>query len=299
MSNDFLIKLEKRFDAGLKVKPIFKDEEKNISVLKFLKNQNFLNFKEVLKILKINFNHKKPIGYILLKDENKIVGFLGTIFCKRPIKEQLVEHCYLHSWIVSKNHRLEAFKLIIPVIKQNIFISTYSPTKSLEGLYKKLGFEEIQFFSKIVLSFSFFNFKKNNVHMNEEKFFFEKYIKEDEKILLKDHALTDTRKIFIYFDNNKNNNIFIIVKKKFKNFFFPILDIIHISNFKKFKSYEEEIGFELFKKFKTIFFKVNILEKNDIFLKPFFLQKIVKKKAYYYNKPINFEFDVLYSELLR
>lgn len=299
MINDFLIKLEKRFDAGLKVKPIFKDEEKNISVLKFLKNQNFLNFKEIIQILKINFDHKKPIGYVLVKDENKIVGFLGTIFCKRPIKKQLVEHCYLHSWIVSKNHRLEAFKLIIPVIKKNIFISTYSPTKSLEGLYKKLGFEEIQFFSKIVLSFSFFNFKKNNVHMHEEKFFFENYIKEEEKILLKDHELTDTKKIFIYFDNNKNNNIFIIVKKKFKNFLFPILEIIHISNLKKFKSYEEEISFELFKKFKTIFFKVNILEKNDIFLKPFYLQKNVKKKVFYYKKPNDFEFDVLYSELLR
>ena len=190
---------------------------------------------------------------------------MGTIFCTRPIKDQLVEHCYLHSWIVSKNHRLEAFKLIIPVLKKNIFISTYSPTKSLEGLYKKLGFEEIQFFSKIVFSFSFFNFKKNDVQMNEEKSFYEKYIKEDEKILIKDHVFTNTKKIFIYFDNNKNNNIFIIAKKKFKNFLFPILDIIHISNLKKFKLYEERIGYELFKKFKTIFFKVNILEKNNIF----------------------------------
>ena len=299
MLNDFLIKLEKRFDAGLKVKPIFKDEEKNISVLKFLKNQNFLNFKEVIKILKINFDHKKPIGYVLVKDENKIVGFLGTIFCKRPIKKQSVEHCYLHSWIVSKNHRLEAFKLIIPVIKKNIFISTYSPTKSLEGLYKKLGFEERQFFSKIVLSFSFFNFKKNNVHIDEEKFFFEKYIKEDEKILLKDHALTDTKKIFIYFDNDKNNNIFIIVKKKFKNFLFPILEILYVSNLKKFKTHEEKIGFELFKKFKTIFFKVNIIEKNDIFSKNFLLEKNIKKKVFYYNKPSSFKFDVLYSELVR
>ena len=143
-----------------KVKPIFKDEEKNISVFKFLKDQNILNSNEVLEILKINFDQKKPIGYVLVKDEEKIVGFLGTIFCTRPIKDQLVEHCYLHSWIVSKNHRLEAFKLIIPVLKKNIFISTYSPTKSLEGLYKKLGFEERQFFSKIVLSFSFLILRK-------------------------------------------------------------------------------------------------------------------------------------------
>lgn len=299
MLNNFLTKLEKKFYTNLKVEPIFKDEEKHVYVLKFLKNQKFINSEEVLEILKINFDQKKPIGYVLVNNEKKIVGFLGTIFCIRPIKDQLVEHCYLHSWVVSEKHRLEAFKLIIPIIKKNIFLSTYSPIKSLEGLYKKLGFEEAQFFSKFVLSFSFFNFKKNNIHMNEEKTFYEQYIKEDEKILLKDHALTDTKKIFIYFDNNKNDNIFIIVKKKFKNFLFPILEILYVSNLKKFKSHEEKIGFELFKKFKTIFFKVNILEKNDIFSKNFLLEKNIKKKVFYYNKPSNFKFDVLYSELVR
>jgi hypothetical protein len=299
MLNNFLTKLEKKFYTNLKVEPIFKDEEKHVYVLKFLKNQKFINSEEVLEILKINFDQKKPIGYVLVNNEKKIVGFLGTIFCIRPIKDQLVEHCYLHSWVVSEKHRLEAFKLIIPIIKKNIFLSTYSPIKSLEGLYKKLGFVEAQFFSKFVLSFSFFNFKKNNIHMNEEKTFYEQYIKEDEKILLKDHALTDTKKIFMYFDNNKNDNIFIIVKKKFKNFLFPILEILYVSNLKKFKSHEEKIGFELFKKFKTIFFKVNILEKNDIFSKNFLLEKNIKKKVFYYNKPSNFKFDVLYSELVR
>jgi len=299
MLNNFLTKLEKKFYTNLKVEPIFKDEEKHVYVLKFLKNQKFINSEEVLEILKINFDQKKPIGYVLVNNEKKIVGFLGTIFCIRPIKDQLVEHCYLHSWVVSEKHRLEAFKLIIPIIKKNIFLSTYSPIKSLEGLYKKLGFVEAQFFSKFVLSFSFFNFKKNNTHMNEEKTFYEQYIKEDEKILLKDHALTDTKKIFMYFDNNKNDNIFIIVKKKFKNFLFPILEILYVSNLKKFKSHEEKIGFELFKKFKTIFFKVNILEKNDIFSKNFLLEKNIKKKVFYYNKPSNFKFDVLYSELVR
>ena len=111
MLNNFLTKLEKKFYTNLKVEPIFKDEEKHVYVLKFLKNQKFINSEEVLEILKINFDQKKPIGYVLVNNEKKIVGFLGTIFCIRPIKDQLVEHCYLHSWVVSEKHRLEAFKL--------------------------------------------------------------------------------------------------------------------------------------------------------------------------------------------
>ena len=74
----------------------------------------------------------------------------------------------MHSWIVLERHRLEAFKLILPIIKKNIFISTYSPIKSLMGLYKKLGFEESQFFSNFVLSFSFLRLKTYNLNYSDD-----------------------------------------------------------------------------------------------------------------------------------
>ena len=299
MINNILSKLEKKGDTNLKVEPIYINDKKKFYLDNFLKNQKFLNYNEVIDILKINYDNKKPIGYILIKDEKDIVGFLGTIFSNRPIEEKLVEHCYLHSWIVSKNHRLEAFKLIIPIIKKNIFISTYSPVKSLEGLYKKIGFEEIIFFSKFVLSFSFFSFKKNNINFNEDSSFFEKYLNNNEKNLLYDHMSTNTEKIFFYLNDNKNDNFFMILKRRTRKFFFPVLEIIYVSNLDKFKTNEKKIGFELLKRFKTFFFKINILEKNDIFSKNFILKKNIKKKAYYYNKPKNFKFDVLYSELLR
>ena len=154
-----------------------------------------------------------------------------------------------------KKHRFEAFKLIIPIIEKNIFLSTYSPIKSLEGLYKKLGFEEVEFFSKFVLSFSFIRFKKNNVSFSEEKSLFKKFLSSQEIKILDDHVATNTRKIFIYFDDNKKDNLFLIVKEKSKKYFFTILDIIYISNLNKFKLHEDKIGLKLLKKFKTIFLK--------------------------------------------
>lgn len=299
MINNILTKLEKKGDTNLKVEPIYQNDKKKFFLDNFLRDQKFLNYNEVIDILKINYDYKKPIGYILIKDKKDIVGFLGTIFSYRPIEDKLIEHCYLHSWIVSKNHRLEAFKLIIPIIKKNIFISTYSPIKSLEGLYKKIGFEEIVFFSKFVLSFSFLSFKKNNINLNEERSFFEKYLNNDEKTILYDHLSTNTEKIFFYLNDNKNDNFFMILKKRTRKFFFPVLEIIYVSNLDKFKTNEKKIGFELLKRFKTFFFKMNILEKNDVFSKNFLLTKNIKKKAYYYNKPKKFKFDVLYSELLK
>ncbi len=298
MSKNFLTKLKKKGSFNIRVIPIYRDDKNYLSLENFLKNQKFLNFKEVEDILKINFDQDKPVGYILIKDEKKIEGFLGTIFSKRPINGEIVEHCYLHSWIVSKKHRFEAFKLIIPIIEKNIFLSTFSPIKSLEGLYKKLGFEEVEFFSKFVLSLSFIRFKKNNVSFSEEKSLFKEFLSSQETKILDDHVATNTRKIFIYFDNNKKDNLFLIVKRKSKKYFFTILDIIYISNLNKFKLHEDKIGLKLLKKFKTIFFKTNILNYDDIFLNHN-LVKNIKKKVYYYNKPLNFKFDILYSELLR
>ncbi len=298
MSKNILNKLEKKIGSNLKVEPIFKDENKSFLLINFLKKQRYLNSNEVLEILKINFDHEKPIGYALIKEQKEIVGFLGTIFSKRHINDKIIEHCYLHSWIVLEQHRLEAFKLILPIIKKKIFISTFSPIKTLEGLYKKLGFEEINFFSTFAFTLSFLSVKKNNITLNEEKSFFEKYLLSNEKILLNDHISTNTKKIFIYFNENINDNIFLIVKKKTKKFLFPVLEIIYVSNLDKFKQHQEIIGSQLLKRFKTIFFKISSLE-NEIFSKNIFFKKNIKKKAYFLNKPSNFKFNVLYSEFLR
>ena len=167
------------------------------------------------------------------------------------------------------------------------------------GLYKKLGFEESQFFSKFILSFSFLRSRSDDLNYSDDIYFFEKFLSNNDRLVLKDHISTDTKKLFIYFNKDINNNIFIIVKKKTKKLIFPILEIIYVSDLKKFSSYEKIIGYELLRRFKPILFKFNNTERDEIFSNNFFLKRIVKKKVYYLNKPLNFQFDILYSELLR
>jgi hypothetical protein len=298
MNKKLLIKLEKKKTNNFKVQPIFQNNKDRFLLDDFLIKQKSLNKNEVMAILEVNFLKNRPIGYVLIDDQKKIIGFLGTIFSKRALKERTVEHCYLHSWVVLEKYRLEAFKLIIPVIKKDIFISTYSPIKSLEGLYKKFGFEENFFFSKFVMLFPFFKLKENNVILNEDSTLFSKYLTYENKIFLKDHKTTNTKKIFIYFDENINNNIFIIVKKSIKKSFLPVLEIIYISDLSKFKFYEKKITFELIKKFNTLFFKFNYFGEKDVLFESCLFKKIIKKNVYYLNKPQDFNFDVLYSEFL-
>ena len=298
MNKNLLDRLVKKESLNLLVKPIFNNESDKLTLQKFLHNQKFLNYNDVLKILKINFNLEQPIGYTLIDDKKEIVGFLGTIFSSIPVKEKFVEHCYLHSWIVLKKYRIEAFKLIIPLIKKNIFLSTYSPISSLEGLYKKLSFEEHHFFSKFVFFLPLSKFNNSHIKYSEDAAFFRKYLKEKDKIFLKDHAHTSTKKFFVYFNENLHDNIFIILKKKTKKIIFSILDIIYISDFEKFSLHEKNICVEFLKKFKTIIFKFNDIHVDKICVNNSIFSKIVKKNIYYLNKPKNFKFNILYSELL-
>ena len=94
------------------------------------------------------------------------------------------------------------------------------------------------------------------------------------------------------------DNIFVMAKKSIKKGIFPLLEIIYISDYNKFELHEKKINFELIKRFKTVFLKYNYSEGNGISSKNFLFRKITKKKIFYLNKPKNFKFDVLYSELL-
>ena len=172
MNKFFLDKLLKKKDKNFKVEPIFYNEKNKILLNSFLKKQNFLSASEALSIIEINFLKQQPIGYILIENDKNIVGFLGTIFSKRTINEISVEHCYLHSWVVFERFRLQAFKLILPILEKNIFISTYSPIKSLEGLYKKFDFEESHFYSKLILLLPFLILEKSKLLSVKKQIFF-------------------------------------------------------------------------------------------------------------------------------
>jgi hypothetical protein len=119
MNKNFLNKLVNKKEKNFKVQPIFINDINKFGLDNFLKKQIFLNTNVVLSIIKISFLKKQPIGYILIKNEKDIVGFLGTIFSKRSINEMTVDHCYLHSWVVFERYRLQAFRLILPILNKN------------------------------------------------------------------------------------------------------------------------------------------------------------------------------------
>ena len=298
MNENLIQKLEKRIDNRIKVKPIIKGADDEILLKRFLNKQNYLKPKNIFSIIKINFLKDSPIGYALYKNETEIVGFLGTIFSERKIEHSIFNHCYLHSWIVDENYRKQSFRLILPILEKKLFISTFSPIKSLEGLYKKLGFNVKNFSSKIIFTLPTNFYKQKKVAISEDKSFYENVLSDDLKKIYKDHLLLKNDIIFVYFNNNIKDHILIIVKKKYKKKIIPVLEIIYVSNSLKYKKNEKNINYELIKRFKTCILKENFFGNNSIFSENYFFSKIKNKKAFYKNIPEKFNFDFLYSEIL-
>jgi len=298
MNDNLLKKLKKRVNNKIKLKPIFKGKDDEILLKKFLNEQNYLKPKNIFSIIEINFLKDSPIGYALYKNDTEIVGFLGTIFSERKIENSICNHCYLHSWIVDKDYRTQSFRLITPILEKKVFISTFSPIKSLEGLYKKLEFNVKNFSSRTIFTLPTNSSKQNKVAISEDKSFYENILSDDLKQICKDHLFFKNNIIFIYFNNNIKDHILIIVKKKYKKLILPVLEIIYVSNSLKFKKNEKNINNELIKRFKTLIFKENFFNNNSIFSENYFFSKIKNKKAYYKNIPKKFNFDFLYSEIL-
>jgi hypothetical protein len=287
MDNNLINKLKNKTNTNLRVKPIYRDSLEHEFAIKFLKSQKFINYKKIENILKISFLDPEPLGNILINDKEEVVGFLGTIFAKRVIKNETLLHCNLHTWIVEKKYRFQSFRLLIPIIDRNILISTFSPTKSLEGLYEKLGFKKRILASKVLFKFPLILQKNFNLtfYINDkncEEFLLKKDLK-----IFKDHLKKNVFNLF-FFNSSDKEYVYLVVKKKLKKNFLSVIEILYISNLSNYNKIKKNINFELVKKFKTPFIIINYASDDNYF---FF------KKAYCLNIPENFNFDLLYSEL--
>ena len=172
MTLNLIKKLEKKINRKISLKPIFQNDENEILLKQFLYSQDYLKPENIFSIIKINFLNDRPIGYILCEENSKIIGFLGTIYSKIKIHNEIINHCYLHSWIVDSKHRSQAFRLLTPILEEKIFISTFSPIKSLEGLYLKLGFIEKSYQSKFVFILPYKSLSNKKVSISENDTFF-------------------------------------------------------------------------------------------------------------------------------
>ena len=75
----------------------------------------------------------------------------------------------------------------MPLLEKNIFITTFSPIKSLEGLYKKFNFDQVEYKSIIFPIFNFNSLFGKTTKFYQNKEFFFKFLSKKDKKIMKDH----------------------------------------------------------------------------------------------------------------
>ena len=293
-----LEKIKNRAQRQYNVSEVLFNSKLETQTIEYLKNQNYLSYGGINKILTIKFNETYPFGYVL-KSDNEIVGFLGTMFSQRKINKKNYIYCNLHTWIVNKSHRLNSFLLLLPLIEKNCSIMTFTPIKSLIGLYQKFGFKKLEMKYRVIFLINFFNFFKKNLFQIEKNVDqIKKKLGEDEWKIYQDHADSSFIK-FIVFDVNDSSNFTLIISTKVKKKLFNVFNILYISNKLFVKRNWQSISKKILKEFKVYFCGQYFLDEAECTLPSnIALSKNFNRNICVKNLPADMSFDILYSEII-
>lgn len=215
----FLEKIKRRKNQLLRVEEVFQNTELEKKTIYYLKKQPYLEFSKINILINRNFENNYPFGNVLINKQDEIIGFLGTKFSKRiNINEEYIL-CNLHTWIVDESHRLNSYLLLIPVVERNCSINTFTPLKTLIGLYEKFGFQKLKMRYRFAFSLNLFDFfKYGRFIINQDKDFIEKNLDKDQLQIYQDHKNLSCIKFIVIDKNDSSNKIFVIALKKRRNF---------------------------------------------------------------------------------
>ena len=288
--------LEKKASKKLTIEEVFKYGKNYDSAINFLRKQNLLPYQNIENLISFQKNEKYPIGYMMLNRNNAVVGFVGTWFSERKIKDYASVFCNIHSWIVQQEYRLYSFYLISLLNKKNINLTAFTPVESLKGLLLKFGFEKKEISYKIILNLKLFKFNKNyKIIKNKEDI--EKRLN---KINLNIYNFYSNKvyKNFLIKDIKEEKDIFItgcLLRKKS----FQIFNFFYVSDKNYFKKNWDKIADVISNELNIYFFSEYILADNEnIFPDKIFFSKIKKKEIYFKSENELCNLDLLNSDLV-
>ena len=300
---EYFEKLKKRIPKNLKIEKVSKE---NVNLAnEYLKTRKNLEFK--FSPLSSHFGEnwdydEHPLGYFMRNtDDNKIVGFLGTICSRRLIHGKEIVCCNLVHWFVEKEFRVFAYAFFFPLMEREIIVYATTPRESIIGIYKKFNFDITiaKYTAGVGINFlTFFskNFKRFSIIKNEDEIL-EQLNYEDRKIF-QEHKKYNCINILIKDKSNQLKPSYLLIKKS-RRYNLNVLDILYFSNLKEYKKYAPAICTKICLSFLNIFIgQLYFNTENKLIYNPNFLLKTVDK--FYPIKTLNGSsfFDYLYSDVV-
>jgi hypothetical protein len=261
--------------------------------LEVLKNRNISkdNWEKLFK--KHWCESEEFFGYVLINNE-KAVGFLGTIFSHRLINNRPHKFCNLSTWVVSKEYRMYSIQLLFKVLKlTNVVITAFIPSATTGKIFSGLGFKEIEKELLIIPPTLTFRSIFSSCTLDFNKTTITEYLNSEEKKLLNDHI--GFKLIYLLIKSKTGNCLIIGTRKKWKNITFARIHFI--SNLTVFQSHYSFVCLNVALKFRVLGLIVEGRYLQNCKIGKYFIHRKLSYPMMYKSDVVETgEIDTLYSE---
>jgi hypothetical protein len=185
-------------------------------------------------------------GY-LISDQDKVVGFVATIFSKRVINGQKYKFCSLSSWVVRKGYREHKMLVQDAILELNDYtITILSATQRTSQLNREIGYSLLDNYQRLVFpvptSRSLFLDKASGFRVLYGHAEIAGQLGPDELIIFNDHKKYNCTHVLV---STAKGNSYAILKSNpiyFKGIKLPFMRLDYLSN--------RDIFFEFFERIK-------------------------------------------------
>jgi hypothetical protein len=298
-NNNFIEKIKDRVVKNLKVAEVYPNTLLNTETIKYLKKQNYLDFSKIEIILQNHFVTNYPIGYVIKNENNDIIGFMGTIFSIKHLDNKDQVFCNIHTWIVNKEHRLNSYLLLVPLIEKKIVLTAFTPVKTLVGLLEKFGFEKIKMKYRLIFLFNFFTLINKDDFIIETNSHAIKKILDKHDLQIYENYIDIPCEKFTIINKNDTSKYIFIIGSKVKKKMFTVLNLFYVSNRKEMKKNWNIIKKKISKEFNLSFCGQFFFEElHSAIPNHFIISKSLNKEVCIKNLQSKSTLDILYSDLI-
>ncbi|MBF0236068.1 MAG: hypothetical protein HQM12_00060 [SAR324 cluster bacterium] len=211
-------------------------------LLKDLRNHNLLE-SDFRSIFDYPWKNKLEYpGYVLF-DDDKIVGFIGTIFCERILNNKVEKFCSITSWVVKEQYRDQSLRMLLPIVRlKDYTITVLTLKKDLLPLFQKLKFKILETETIIIPPIPKISIRStSSISITMDEAVLKSKLNDQDARIYKDHLTYDCYHLLVY---DQYSYCYILFSKARKRGF-KFNRIHYISNIKLFAKNSIRINFRM------------------------------------------------------
>lgn len=148
------VKKKNRVHSKPKIRQAVVDDFDKVYPLLQQMNNTRLSKDDWFRLFQNHWSIKEFSPGIVLQLEDKIVGYIGTIYSKQIIAGKVQLCCNLSTWIVEDEYRSHSIIMLLPLVRnKELLLTSFSSNDVSYKVYKKLGFKDANTRKRIVYPF--------------------------------------------------------------------------------------------------------------------------------------------------